>query len=126
MRSASERQVLTGRITRRSALAGLGMAGIAGLLSGCAARLTMPVDATATAAPDLVDLARFDARLRFDIRYATPNNFMGRALYPQAVRRQNICRRSRRKLAECGPRLGVDVKRRACGVASADIRWSVA
>ena len=43
-----------------------------------------------------------------------------------AVRRQNIWRRSRRKLAECGPRLGVDVKRRACGVASADIRWSVA
>lgn len=84
MRSASERQVLTGRITRRGALAGLGMAGIAGLLSGCAARLTIPVDTTATAAPDLVDLARFDARLRFDIRYATPNNFMGRALYPQA------------------------------------------
>ncbi len=36
------------------------------------------------------------------------------------VRRQNIWRRSQRKLAECGPRLGVDVRRRACGVASAD------
>ena len=42
------------------------------------------------------------------------------------VRRQNIRHNSRRKIAECGPRLGVDVTRRACGVASADIRWSVA
>ncbi len=40
------------------------------------------------------------------------------------VRRQNIWRNSRRKLAECGPRLGVDVRRRACGEASADVRWS--
>ena len=42
----------------------------------------------------------------------------------QVVRRQNIWRNSRRKLAECGPRLGVDVRRRACGEASADVRWS--
>mgnify|MGYP006284527303 CR=1 FL=1 len=42
------------------------------------------------------------------------------------VRRQNIWRRSRRKLAECGPRLGYGFRRRACGVASADVRWSVA
>ena len=42
------------------------------------------------------------------------------------VRRQNIRHRSRLRLAECGPRLGVDVRRRACGVASADARWSVA
>ena len=41
------------------------------------------------------------------------------------VCRQNIWHNSRRKLAECGPRLGVDVKRRACGDASADILWSV-
>ena len=41
------------------------------------------------------------------------------------VRRQNIWRNLRRKLAECGPRLGVDVMRPACGVASADVRWSV-
>ena len=44
----------------------------------------------------------------------------------QYVRRQYIWHNSRRRLAECGPRLGVDVKRRACGVASADVRWSVA
>ncbi|WP_375182528.1 PAS domain-containing protein [Sphingomonas adhaesiva] len=43
----------------------------------------------------------------------------------EIVRRQNIRHNSRRKLAECGPRLGVDVMRRACGVASVDIRWSV-
>ena len=42
------------------------------------------------------------------------------------VRRQNIWRSSRRRLVECGPRLGVDLMRRACGVASADARWSVA
>ena len=42
-----------------------------------------------------------------------------------AVRRQNIWRNSRGKLAECGPRLGVDARRRACGAASADVRWSV-
>ncbi|MFG1419978.1 DUF6766 family protein, partial [Xanthobacter sp. V0B-10] len=38
------------------------------------------------------------------------------------VRRQNIWRRSRRRLAECGPRLGFDVRRRAYGAASADVR----
>ena len=46
---------------------------------------------------------------------------LGRA----GVRLQNIWLRSRRRLAECGPRLVVDVRRQACGVASADIRWSV-
>ena len=46
--------------------------------------LALPVDPAATATPDLVDLARFDPRLRLDIRYATPANFMGRVLYPVA------------------------------------------
>ena len=41
-----------------------------------------------------------------------------------AVRRQNIRHNSRRKLAEWGLRQGCDVKRRACGEASADVRWS--
>jgi len=44
----------------------------------------------------------------------------------ESVRRQNIWRRSRLKLAECGPRLGVDIRRQVCGVASADVRWFVA
>ena len=42
-----------------------------------------------------------------------------------AVRRQNIWLNWRRKLAECGLRLRVDIMRRSCGVASADARWSV-
>jgi hypothetical protein len=43
-----------------------------------------------------------------------------------AVRRQNIWHIRRRKLAESGPRLGFGFRRRACGVASVDVRWSVA
>ena len=43
-----------------------------------------------------------------------------------SVRRQDIWLNLRRKLAECGRRPGVDVKRRACGVASADVRLFVA
>lgn len=42
------------------------------------------------------------------------------------VRRQNIRHRSRLRLVECGLRLGLVFRRRACGVASADIRSSVA
>src|SRR3546814_8052187 len=42
----------------------------------------------------------------------------------QDVRRQNIWHNSRRKLAECGPRPGVDIKRRSCGGASGEVRWS--
>jgi D-alanyl-D-alanine dipeptidase len=34
-------------------------------------------------APDLVDLARLDPTIRFDIRYATSNNFMGAVFYDQ-------------------------------------------
>ncbi len=84
-------------VTRRAALAGLaGLAGLsAGVLTACAgpvrtaassapSTLGPPRDPGATAAPDLVDLARFDPRLRLDIRYATPANFMGRVLYPVA------------------------------------------
>ena len=69
-------------ISRRTALQRLGAAALAGCLGGCAGG--PPVDPAATATPDLVDLARFDPRLRFDIRYATPGNFMARTLYPVA------------------------------------------
>lgn len=75
-------------MTRRETLAGLGAAGVAALMGGCAgagdARLAMPVDPAADALPDLVDLLRHDPRLRLDIRYASPANFMGRVLYPVA------------------------------------------
>ena len=46
------------------------------------------------------------------------------ANYFTSVRRHNIWHTLRLRLAECGHRQGVDVKRRSCGVASADIRWS--
>ena len=51
---------------------------------------------------------------------------VGVGFVPGSVRRQNIWRNSRRRLAERRPRLGVDVRQRACGVASGDVRWSVA
>lgn len=35
-------------------------------------------------APDLVELVRLDSTVRLDIRYATANNFMGRAMYGEA------------------------------------------
>ncbi len=75
--------------TRRSLIAGgavLWLAGCAGRsgVTPSASALTMPVDPAATATPDLVDLAQFDPRLRFDIRYATTDNFMRRVLYPVA------------------------------------------
>jgi zinc D-Ala-D-Ala dipeptidase len=80
------------RMDRRSALSRIGAATLAGVLTGCTARasssssagLAMPVDPAASAGSDLVDLARFDPRLRLDIRYATADNFMGRVLYPVA------------------------------------------
>ena len=72
--------------TRRTVLRGIGATFVTGMLGGCAMRerpaLALPQDPAATATPDLVDLARFDPRLRLDIRYATPANFMGRVLYP--------------------------------------------
>lgn len=34
--------------------------------------------------PDLVDLAELDSSIKFDIRYATTNNFMGEVFYEQA------------------------------------------
>lgn len=36
------------------------------------------------AAKDLVELVRLDSTIRLDIRYATPQNFMGRPMYAQA------------------------------------------
>jgi D-alanyl-D-alanine dipeptidase len=73
---------------RRAVLRGIGAGVLAGTLGGCAGRevpaLALPVDPAADLAPDLVDLARLDPRLRLDIRYATPANFMGRTLYPVA------------------------------------------
>ena len=41
------------------------------------------------------------------------------------VRRRNIWRKVGGAVTESGPRLGLPFKRRACGAASADARWSV-
>ena len=45
---------------------------------------TPPVEAGERRASDLVDLATLDPTIRFDIRYATTNNFVGTAMYSQA------------------------------------------
>lgn len=59
--------------------------------------------------------------------YNEPDRKRGKKLMEEViVRRQNIRHNSRRRLAECGLRLGVDVRRRVCGVASAYVRWSFA
>jgi CubicO group peptidase (beta-lactamase class C family)/D-alanyl-D-alanine dipeptidase len=42
---------------------------------------TPPVETGRFRQPDLVDLAALDSTLRFDIRYATTNNFLGTAFY---------------------------------------------
>ncbi|MGE0352483.1 MAG: serine hydrolase [Gemmatimonadales bacterium] len=45
---------------------------------------TPPVQAGDLLPPDLVDLATLDSTIRFDIRYATTNNFLGSVFYSQA------------------------------------------
>lgn len=45
---------------------------------------TPPLESGELHTPDLVDLATVDARIRFDIRYATARNFLGTPLYSQA------------------------------------------
>ena len=67
-------------------------------------------------------LATYQGRLR---ALSEVHNILTTTLW-QYVRRQNIWHRSRRKLAECGPRLLLGFRRRAYGVASADVQWSVA
>lgn len=82
---------LTAPLTRRAVLAGMAASAAAACAgrvgtpgSASPAPLAPPVDPAADLAPDLVDLARFDPRLRLDIRYAGAANFMGRVLYPLA------------------------------------------
>ncbi len=49
------------------------------------AEVPVPVrDAQAAAVRELVDLSKLDAGFRFDLRYATPNNFTKVTLYPVA------------------------------------------
>ncbi|HEX9105593.1 MAG TPA: M15 family metallopeptidase, partial [Longimicrobiales bacterium] len=43
-----------------------------------------PVERGGLRAPDLVELRSLDGSIRYDIRYATPNNFMGTPMYTSA------------------------------------------
>lgn len=55
-------------------------------------------DAQAPAVRELVDLASMDAGFRFDIRYATPDNFVHATLYP--VAKAYLHRNAAKALAE--------------------------
>jgi D-alanyl-D-alanine dipeptidase len=52
------------------------------VFSSCAAQ--PPLETGSFQASELVELTKLDATMKLDIRYATPQNFMGRPLYPQA------------------------------------------
>lgn len=60
----------------------LWLVGCLSLLSSCVAR--PPREAGPFRPGELVELTRLDPTIRLDIRYATPRNFMGQVLYPQA------------------------------------------
>jgi D-alanyl-D-alanine dipeptidase len=44
----------------------------------------LPVPDRAVRAADLVELTALDPGIKLDVRYATANNFLGRAVYPEA------------------------------------------
>lgn len=43
-----------------------------------------PLPDRAVRSPDLVELARLDPGIKLDVRYATTDNFLGQAVYPEA------------------------------------------
>jgi len=67
------------RLARRS-LAGL--VGSVLLVAGCASR--PPRERGPFLQPELVELSSLDPSIHLDIRYATAQNFTGRAVYPEA------------------------------------------
>lgn len=77
------------------------------LLIAPAVLLGQPVEEGTFRASDLVELVKLDSTVRLDIRYATADNFMGRAMYTQArafLQRPaaEALRRAHRKLAPQG------------------------
>ena len=63
----------------------IGIAALALLTSApLAARQGPPADPKATRAADLVELVKLDPSIKLEIRYATTNNFVGKAVYPEA------------------------------------------
>src|SRR4051812_15311444 len=77
---------LQGTDDRRTAvrLAGLWLLLLALVASTWAEPPVAIRDAQSAAAKELVDLAKLDPTLRFDLRYATPDNFTKATLYPVA------------------------------------------
>lgn len=69
------------KITRRSLAVLLLLAILSALLQ---AQQTPPKEAGTFRQPDLVELVRLDPTIHLDIRYATKNNFTGRAVYKEA------------------------------------------
>lgn len=53
------------------------------VFAGCAIR--MPKETGTFNKADLVEVVRLDSSIHLDIRYATPNNFTKRIVYPKAV-----------------------------------------
>lgn len=59
-------------------------AAVFGLWTGVSAQQGPPREQGDFLAPDLVEITRLDPTIHLDIRYATANNFLGRAVYPEA------------------------------------------
>ena len=68
---------------RRACLRNSFLAGLLVVSAGCAASHP-PRESGNFRQPDLVELVLLDPTLKLDIRYATANNFLGRAVYSQA------------------------------------------
>ena len=56
----------------------------ASVLAAAAGVAGPPQEAGTFRVPDLVELSTLDPTIRLDVRYATPGNFTGRAVYPEA------------------------------------------
>ena len=69
------------KLTRRSLAVLLLLAILSALMY---AQDAPPKEAGSFQKPDLVELVRLDPSIRLDIRYATKNNFTGRAVYKEA------------------------------------------
>ena len=54
------------------------------LAAPACASASPPRESGPARAAELVDLAAFDPTIKLDVRYATSNNFLGRAVYPEA------------------------------------------
>ena len=78
----------------------------AGALRAKALAATPPVEPAPKRATDLVDLASLGSSIRFDIRYATSNNFMGFPLYetPAAFLQRPAAQALRRAAQSLAPR----------------------